>query len=80
MLVNDKFLSTLVENVIKCKKSQYNHPLGCLSSSFSTVWSTYSKTRCSRFLRLKTSNKFTRFGCLRICNVNTTLLMTVHIN
>ena len=40
-----------------------SYPLGCFSSSLSTVRSQYSKTRCSFFLRRKTSIKLTRFGC-----------------
>lgn len=48
-----------------------SYPLGCLSSSFSTVWSTYSNTRWRRFLRRNTSIKFTRFGCFNCWNIRT---------
>lgn len=43
------------------------HPLGRLSSSLSTVWSQYSKTRCSFLFRLNTSSRFTRLPCLSCC-------------
>lgn len=47
---------------------QVTHPQGCLSSSWSTVWSQYSKTRCSFLFLLKTSSRFTRLGCFSCCN------------
>ena len=40
-----------------------SRPLGYLSNSSRTVWSTNSKTRKSRFLRRKTSIKLTRLSC-----------------
>lgn len=40
-----------------------SRPLGYLSSSSSTVWSTNSNTRKRRFLRRKTSIKLTRLSC-----------------
>ena len=43
--------------------SSITYPLGFLSSSVSTVWSTYSNTKWSFFFRLKTSIKFTKFWC-----------------
>ena len=42
------------------------HPLGLASSSFNTVWSQNSNTIWSFLFRRNTSNKFTRFGCLRV--------------
>lgn len=46
-----------------------SYPRGCLSSSFSTVWSTYSNTRWSLFFLLNTSIKLTKFGCFSCCKV-----------
>ena len=45
-------------------KGWSTHPLWCLSSSWSTVWSQYSNTRWSFFFLLKTSMRLTRLGCL----------------
>lgn len=39
-------------------------PVGNFSRSSRTVWSTNSKTRNSRFFRLNTSIRLTRFSCL----------------
>ena len=45
-------------------KGWVTHPLWCLSSSWSTVWSQYSNTRWSLRFLLKTSIRLTRLGCL----------------
>lgn len=43
------------------------YPVGFLSSSFSSVWSQYSKTKCIFLFLLNTSTRFTRFGCFNCC-------------
>ena len=43
------------------------YPLGFLSSSFKSVWSQYSKTKCIFLFLLNTSMRFTRFGCFNCC-------------
>lgn len=43
------------------------YPFGFLSSSFRSVWSQYSKTKCIFLFLLNTSMRFTRFGCFNCC-------------
>lgn len=54
---------------IICLVNTSGQPYGCLSSSWSTVCSQYSNTKCSFRLRLNTSSRFTRFGCFNVWNV-----------
>lgn len=53
-----------------------SYPRGCLSSSFSTVWSTYSNTRWSLFFLLNTSIKLTKFGCFSCCKVMNIMIIS----
>lgn len=48
-----------------CWVNSSGHPLGYLSSSFSTVLSQYSNTRWSLRFLLNTSRRLTKFGCFK---------------
>ena len=56
-----------IKTITTQHSAELPYPWGYLSSSLSTVWSTYSNTRCNLFFLLNTSIRFTRFGCFSCC-------------